>query len=351
MIFDLPKDQSTSTIKVIGVGGAGSNAVTHMFRKGIKGVDFIICNTDKQALEKSPVPNKVQLGVTLTKGRGAGSLPEVGKNSAIESIEDIKLILSDTTDMLFITAGMGGGTGTGAAPIIAQAARELGILTVAIVTYPFAYEGSKRKAYAETGLEELKKYVDSLLVIKNDKLRELFSNLALSQVFAHADDVLCTAAKSISEIIISELHMNIDMNDVNTVMRDSGVAIMGSATVAGEGRAIKAVHEALSSPLLNDNNIVGARHVLLNVISGTDELTIDELGEITDYVQEAAGQTAEIINGYGMDDSLGEAIKVTIIATGFNQANNQINYDGTKKAPEKVVMNLGETSVAQQPVI
>lgn len=356
MIFDLPTDHTSFPIKVIGVGGAGSNAVTHMFKKGIKGVEFIICNTDKQALEKSPVPNKIQLGVTLTKGRGAGSIPEVGKNSAIESIEDVKVMLGENTEMLFITAGMGGGTGTGAAPIIAQAARELGILTVAIVTFPFAYEGSKRKTYAEKGLEELKHYVDSLLVIKNDKLRELFTNLPLSQVFAHADDVLGTAAKSISEIIIGELHINIDMNDVNTVMRDSGVAIMGSALAQGEGRAIKAVQEALSSPLLNDNNIVGARHVLLNVVSGTEELTIDEMGEIVDYVQEEAGQTAEIISGFGIDESLEGNVKVTIIATGFNQS-NEINFDGSKKAPEKVVLNLSEpqatipTIVAEQPKV
>lgn len=359
MIFDLPKQETNFPIKVIGVGGAGSNAVTHMYKKGIKGVEFIICNTDKQALEKSPVPNKVQLGVTLTKGRGAGSIPDVGKNSAIESIDEVKQLLGDNTDMLFITAGMGGGTGTGAAPIIAQAARELGILTVAIVTFPFAYEGGKRKTYAENGLEELKKYVDSLLVIKNDKLRELFSNLPLSQVFAHADDVLGTAAKSISEIIISELHMNIDMNDVNTVMRNSGVAIMGSAIASGENRSTKAVQEALSSPLLNDNNIAGARNILLSVVSGTGdaELTIDELGEITDYVQEAAGQTAEIISGYGPDESLGDAIKVTIIATGFNQS-NEINFDGSKKAPEKVVLSLSEPQaiaptvvIVEQPII
>jgi cell division protein FtsZ len=340
MKFDLP--EHSSIIKVIGVGGGGSNAVNHMYRQGINGVDFIVCNTDKQALDMSPVPNKIVLGTTLTEGRGAGSLPEVGRNAAIENIEDIRRVLSNNTKMVFITAGMGGGTGTGAAPIIAGIAREMGVLTVAIVTVPFLFEGKKRRQQAEDGLEQLKQNVDTLLVVCNDKLREMYGNLKLSDAFSHADDVLAIAAKSIAEVISLTQQINVDFADVCTVMRNSGVAIMGSAMVSGENRSTRAVEMALNSPLLNDNNITGARYVLLNIISGENEITMDELGEITDYIQEAAGQTAEIIKGYGVDASLGDNVNVTIIATGFNQ-NNPVAYEYSKKqAPQKVVMNLTE---------
>jgi cell division protein FtsZ len=340
MKFDLP--EHSSIIKVIGVGGGGSNAVNHMYRQGIKGVDFIVCNTDKQALDMSPVPHKVVLGATLTEGRGAGSLPEVGRNAAIENIEDIRSFLANNTKMVFITAGMGGGTGTGAAPIIAGIAREMGILTVAIVTVPFLFEGKKRRVQAEEGLEQLKQNVDTLLVICNDKLREMYGNLKLSDAFSHADDVLAIAAKSIAEIISLTQQINVDFADVCTVMRNSGVAIMGSAVMAGENRSIRAVEASLNSPLLNDNNITGARYVLLNIVSGSNEITMDELGEITDYIQEAAGQTAEIIKGYGVDPELGDNVNVTIIATGFNQ-NNPVAYEYSKKpATEKVVLKLDE---------
>jgi cell division protein FtsZ len=344
MKFDLP--EHSSIIKVIGVGGGGSNAVNHMYRQGINGVDFIVCNTDKQALDMSPVPNKIVLGTTLTEGRGAGSLPEVGRNAAIENIEDIRKLLANNTKMVFITAGMGGGTGTGAAPIIAGIAREMGILTVAIVTVPFLFEGKKRRQQAEDGLEQLKQNVDTLLVVCNDKLREMYGNLKLSDAFSHADDVLAIAAKSIAEVISLTQQINVDFADVCTVMRNSGVAIMGSAMVSGENRSTRAVEMALNSPLLNDNNITGARYVLLNIISGENEITMDELGEITDYIQEAAGQTAEIIKGYGVDASLGDSVNVTIIATGFNQ-NNPVAYEYSKKqAPEKVVLNLDEKKSA-----
>ena len=344
MEFDLPKENA-SIIKVIGVGGGGSNAVNHMYRQGIKGVDFIVCNTDKQALDMSPVPHKIVLGTTLTEGRGAGSIPEVGRNAAIENIEDIRGLLANNTKMVFITAGMGGGTGTGAAPIIAGIAREMGILTVAIVTVPFLFEGKKRRLQAEEGLEQLKQNVDTLLVVCNDKLREMYGNLKLSDAFSHADDVLAIAAKSIAEVISLTQQINVDFADVCTVMRNSGVAIMGSAVVSGENRSTRAVEQALNSPLLNDNNITGARFVLLNIISGENEITMDELGEITDYIQEAAGQTAEIIKGYGVDPSLGDNVNVTIIATGFNQ-NNPIAYEYTKKqAAEKVVLELDENKL------
>jgi cell division protein FtsZ len=319
MQFELPQDES-SIIKVIGVGGGGSNAVNHMYRLGIKGVDFIICNTDRQALDKSPVPNKIQLGSHLTKGLGAGSIPDVGREAALESVEDVRKYFEDNTQMVFITAGLGGGTGTGAAPVIASVARELGILTVGIVTIPFAFEGKKRRQQAEAGLEEMKKYVDTLLVIGNDKLREIYGNLKMSEAFAHADDVLTGAAKSIAEIISLHMHVNVDFNDVKTVMKDSGVAIMGSAVASGEKRSLRAVEEALNSPLLNDNDISGARHVLLNIMSGSDDIDMDEFGEITDYIQEAAGGTAELITGYGTDHSLGDNVSVTIIATGFKTA-------------------------------
>lgn len=334
MQFELPNVEG-SIIKVIGVGGGGSNAVNHMFRLGIKGVDFIICNTDRQALDKSPVPNKIQLGNQLTKGLGAGSKPEVGRDAAIESIDEIKSYLSDNTQMVFITAGLGGGTGTGAAPVIASIARELGILTVGIVTLPFMFEGKKRRSQAEEGLEEMKKYVDTLLVIGNDRLREIYGNLKMSEAFAHADDVLTGAAKSIAEIISLHMHINVDFNDVKTVMKDSGVAIMGSAVASGEKRALRAVEGALNSPLLNDSDISGARHVLLNIMSGGDDIDMDEFGEITDFIQDAAGGTAELITGYGTDPSLGDNVSVTIIATGFK----------TKQQPEFELTHLKERKV------
>ncbi|TKB98670.1 cell division protein FtsZ [Pedobacter cryophilus] len=316
MQFEMLKEKS-SIIKVIGVGGGGGNAVNHMYRQGITGVDFIICNTDAQALELSPIPNKVQLGASLTEGMGAGSIPEVGKNSAIENIDDVKDMLGSNTRMLFITAGMGGGTGTGASPIIAKAAKELDILTVAIITTPFSFEGKRRRMQAEEGLEELKKYVDSYLVISNDRLRDIFGNLTLGSAFGEADDILTTAAKGIAEIITVPGYINVDFKDVRTVMKDSGVAIMGSYSAEGDDRALKAVEGALSSPLLKDNEIEGARYILLNISSGEKEVTMDEVSIITDFIQEQAGLSADLIWGNCSDASLGDNISVTIIATGF----------------------------------
>ncbi len=316
MEFNLPKS-SNSPIKVIGVGGGGSNAVNTMFNQGITGVDFIVCNTDAQALDISPVPTKIQLGATLTGGKGAGSLPEVGKNAAIESLDDITDLLGTDTNMVFVTAGMGGGTGTGAAPIIAKACKERGILTVGIVTVPFLFEGRRRSQQATDGLEAMRQAVDTLLIIRNDKLRELFGNQSIRSAFANADQVLCTAAKGIAEVITLTGAINVDMNDVNTVMRDSGRAIMGSGSASGQGRAAKAVAEALESPLLNDSDITGANFVLLNITFGTEEILMDEIMEITDHIQHAAGDTAEVIWGYGTDETLGEDLCVTVIATGF----------------------------------
>lgn len=347
--FDLQQEPG-SIIKVIGVGGGGSNAVNHMFRQGIKGVDFIVCNTDKQALEVSPVTNKIQLGFQLTKGLGAGSIPEMGRNSALETIDDIRKYLSDGTQMVFITAGLGGGTGTGAAPIIASVAKEMGILTVAIVTLPFTFEGKKRKQQADAGLEELKQYVDTLLVICNDKLREIYGNLKMSEAFAHADNVLTGAAKSIAEIISLNLHINVDFNDVKTVMKDSGVSIMGTASASGEKRAVRAVEAALNSPLLNDNNIRGARHVLLNIMSGSDDISMDEFTEITDYIQEESGYSAELITGYGIDQSLGDSVNVTIIATGF-QSNIPTGFEPAKKLEREVVTLSEEVKAPVQEVV
>ncbi len=316
MKFEMLKDKS-SIIKVIGVGGGGGNAVNHMYRQGITGVDFIICNTDAQALEFSPIPNKVQLGSSLTEGMGAGSIPEVGKNSAIENIDDIKAMLGSTTKMLFITAGMGGGTGTGASPIIAKAAKEMDILTVAIITTPFAFEGKRRKMQADDGMDELKKYVDSYLVISNDRLREIFGNLTLGSAFAQADDILTTAAKGIAEIITVPGYINVDFKDVRTVMKDSGVSIMGSYAAEGENRALAAVEGALASPLLKDNEIEGARYILLNISSGLREVTMDEVTIITDFIQDKAGLSADLIWGNCIDESLEDKLSVTIIATGF----------------------------------
>ncbi|TVR39679.1 MAG: cell division protein FtsZ [Cryomorphaceae bacterium] len=336
MKFDLPKDQS-SIIKVVGVGGGGGNAVKHMYDQGIKGVDFLVCNTDAQALDSNPVPTKIQLGSSLTEGRGAGSIPEVGRNAAVENIDDVKAILEKNTHMVFITAGMGGGTGTGAAPVIAQAARDMGILTVGIVTMPFTFEGKKRKLQADAGIEAMRKAVDTLLIIKNDKLREIGGNLKLKDAFAKADDVLATAARGIAEVVSVTGDINVDMNDVNTVMRDSGVAIMGSAWAEGEDRAMVAVQNALESPLLNDNDIRGARYVLLNITYGNDDVSMDEITEITDYIQDAAGSTADVIWGHAMDESLGEKLSVTVIATGFK---HKLTPDLEPEEPKKVVHEL-----------
>jgi cell division protein FtsZ len=316
--FDLPKNQS-SIIKVIGVGGGGSNAVTHMFRQGIKGVDFIICNTDTQAMESSPVPTKIALGANLTGGLGAGGIPSRGKNAALENIQDLRNILEKGTKMLFITAGMGGGTGTGAAPVIANVSKELGILTVGIITMPFSFEGRKREQHAEQGIAEMKKYVDALLIICNDKLRLLFGDQRLSAAFGHADDILTTAAKGIAEIITVNGYINVDFEDVKTVMKDSGVAIMGSGRASGKNRAMEAIEMALNSPLLNDNNIEGSNNLLLYITSGKEEITMDEVSEITDYIQEKTKNSAEVIWGNGIDESLDDNINVTIIATGFDE--------------------------------
>ncbi len=338
MHFDFNKDK-TSIIKVIGVGGGGSNAVNHMFRQGIKGVEFMVCNTDAQALDMSPVPIKIKLGETLTEGRGAGSIPEVGRNAALENINDIRKLLEPGTKMVFITAGMGGGTGTGAAPIIAQTAKEMGILTVGIVTVPFGFEGRKRKNQADDGLEQLRKSVDTLLIICNDKLREIHGNLKLSEAFGRADDILTIAAKGIAEIITVTGYINVDFEDVRTVMKDSGVAIMGSATAEGEDRAIRAIEQALNSPLLNDTNIHGARHILLNVASGNVEVRMDEIDTITDFIQQQAGLTAELIWGNCVDEGLGDKISVTIIATGFKTREELGTF---KPETKRVVLKLDD---------
>lgn len=332
--FIQPKDGS-NIIKVLGVGGGGSNAVSYMFQQGIRDVDFIVCNTDAQALELNPIPMKVQLG---SKGLGAGSMPEVGREATRENIEEVKDILSVNTKMLFITAGMGGGTGTGGAPVIAQAARELDILTVGIVTMPFLFEGRKRRQQAEAGIEEMRKYVDTLLLINNDKLRELYGNLTLSQAFHQADEVLTTAARGIAEIITIPGYVNVDFEDVKTVMKNSGKAIMGSAMAEGDDRALKAVEGALNSPLLDDNNIKGADNILLYITSGSKEISMDEVSEITDYIQNEAGQTAEILWGNGTDEKLGEKVSVTIIATGFDSKRKVDPMEG-----KRVVGTLGET--------
>lgn len=347
--FDIQRDDS-SIIKVIGVGGGGSNAVNHMYSMGIKGVDFLVCNTDQQALDTSSVPARIQLGPDLTGGRGAGSIPDVGKQAAIENIEEIRRALGGNTRMVFVTAGMGGGTGTGAAPIIAGIAREMGILTVGIVTIPFMFEGKKRRIQAEAGLEEMKRNVDALLIICNDKLREIYGNLNLRAAFGRADDVLSVAAKSIAEIITNTMHMNVDFADIQTVMKDSGVAIMGSASAEGDNRAVRAAEQALDSPLLNDNVILGARYILLNISSGINEVTMDEVGEINDFIQAQAGQTADIIMGIGHDESLGEKVGVTIIATGFKTGDEKNLEKVTPKA-ERIVHQLNDKPVVNaEPV-
>jgi cell division protein FtsZ len=321
--FDLPKNQS-NVIKVIGVGGGGSNAINHMFKQGINGVDFIVCNTDSQALQNSPVPNKIQLGVNLTEGLGAGANPDVGQQSALESVGDIEKMLDTNTKMVFITAGMGGGTGTGAAPVIAQLAKERGILTVGIVTIPFQFEGKVRQDQAKLGVDKLRKHVDSLIVINNNKLREVYGNLGFKEGFSKADEVLATASRGIAEVITHHYTQNIDLKDAKTVLENSGRSIMGSATAIGENRAKEAIISALDSPLLDDNKIVGAKNVLLLIVSGTNEITIDEIGEINDHIQSEAGNNANIIMGVGEDEKLGESIAVTIIATGFNEEQQNI---------------------------
>ena len=345
MEFDIPKENS-SDIKVIGVGGGGSNAVNHMFNQGIQGVDFIICNTDRQALDISPVPYKIQLGTELTEGRGAGMQPEVGENAALENLEDIRELLSQNTKMLFVTAGMGGGTGTGAGPVIAQIAKDLGILTVGIVTVPFNFEGKKRRIQAEAGLERMRQNVDSLLIISNERLRDFGKNMALTDAFAHADNILTVAAKGIAELISRTGLINTDFNDVNTVLRDSGHAIMGSAQAEGEDRAMEAVTAALASPLLNDNDITGANYILLNIsYCSSNEITMDEMGEITDYVQDEAGSTADVIFGVGCDDSLGNKLSVTIIATGFATSDDLIVPLG--KPAERINIPLEDAAVKE----
>ena len=329
--FDLPKNQS-NVIKVIGVGGGGSNAINHMFQAGINGVDFVICNTDSQALDNSPVPNKIQLGMSLTEGLGAGANPEVGEQAAMESMEEIKSMLDTTTKMIFITAGMGGGTGTGAAPVIAKFAKELDVLTVGIVTMPFQFEGKMRVEQAQRGIEKLRKNVDSLIVINNNKLREVYGNLGFKAGFSKADEVLATAARGIAEVITHHYTQNIDLRDAKTVLSNSGTAIMGSAISSGSARANEAIMKALDSPLLNDNKIQGAKNVLLLIVSGAQEITIDEIGEINDHIQIEAGYGANIIMGVGEDESLGEAIAVTVIATGFNieQQDDIVNTESKK---------------------
>ena len=336
MLFDLPKN-NRSIIKVVGVGGGGSNAVEHMHKQGITGVDFVVCNTDNQALDASSVPVRIQLGPHLTEGMGAGSKPEIGKQACIESIDDIRKFLDDGTKMLFVTAGMGGGTGTGAAPIIAKAAKEMDILTVAIVTLPFKFEGSRRHRQGIEGLEELKKNVDAILVISNDKLRQTHGNLGLSAAFGEADNVLTTAARGIAEIITVPGYINVDFEDVSTVMRDSGVAIMGSAVEDGDDRAKKAVRAALTSPLLEDNDIRGAQHILLNITSGSREVTMDEVCEITEYVQEEAGYGTDLIWGNCKDDSLGDQLSITIIATGFSETSTKSFKE--EKKPTRVTLD------------
>ena len=336
MEFDLPS--SNSIIKVIGVGGGGSNAVNHMYNMGIIGVDFIVCNTDRQALDISPVPQKIQLGPSLTEGRGAGALPEVGMQAANENIEEIRELLGSNTKLVFVTAGLGGGTGTGAAPVIAQVAKDLGILTVGIVTVPFSFEGKKRRQQAEDGLEKMRENVDTLLVINNERLHQLSKNCTISQAFGMADDILTVAAKGIAELISVTGYINVDFNDVNTVMRNSGHAIMGSAYAEGEDRALIAIKTALTSPLLNDNNIDGARYVLLNITFGDKELTMDEISVITDFIQNEAGANAEVIWGYGNDNSLGDKINITLIATGFSMASTPVH--GLEKPAEINMISL-----------
>ena len=346
LAFDLPKNQS-NVIKVIGVGGGGSNAVNHMYQKGITGVDFAICNTDAQALQNSPVATKIQLGASLTEGLGAGANPDVGEQAAMESIDDIKTMLSSRAKMVFITVGMGGGTGTGAAPIIAKIAKEMDLLTVGIVTIPFSFEGKMRNEQAQKGIEKLRQHIDSLVVINNNKLREVYGNLGFKAGFSKADEVLSTAASGIAEVITHHYTQNIDLKDAKTVLSNSGTAIMGSATASGQNRAQEAITRALDSPLLNDNKINGAKNVLLLIVSGNVEITIDEIGEINDYIQSEAKSNVDIIMGVGDDAELGEAIAVTVIATGFNKE-QQLEITSTET--KKIVHDLEDTQIEENDV-
>ena len=345
--FDLPKNKS-NVIKVIGVGGGGSNAINYMHSKGIKGVDFVVCNTDSQALENSKVENKIQLGISLTEGLGAGANPEIGEKAAVESFDDLKKMLETNTKMVFITAGMGGGTGTGAAPVISKLAKEMDILTVGIVTIPFQFEGKIREEQAKKGIDKLKNEVDALIVINNNKLRDIYGNLGFKEGFAKADEVLATASKGIAEVITHHYTQNIDLKDAKTVLSNSGNAIMGSSTASGSKRSIEAISSALDSPLLNDNRINGAKNVLLLIVSGKEEITIDEIGLINDYIQEKAGHGANIIMGVGEDLNLENSISVTVIATGFdpNQQEEIIHSD-----PKKIIHNLDETNGYVQNLI
>ncbi len=345
--FDLPKNRS-NVMKVMGIGGGGSNAVNYMYKQGIKGVDFVVCNTDSQALEESPVPNKIQLGVNLTEGLGAGANPEIGKLAALESYEELKNLLETQTKMLFITAGMGGGTGTGAAPIIAEMAKEFDILTVGIVTIPFSFEGRNRESQAIKGLEKLKRSVDSLIIINNNKLREVYGNLGFKEGFSKADEVLSTAAKGVAQVITHHYTQNIDLKDAKTVLSNSGTAIMGSSTASGSNRASEAVIKALDSPLLNDNKIEGSKNVLLLIVSGAEEITIDEIGEINEYIQNETGNSANIIMGVGEDIELGNNISVTVIATGFGdeKQNSLVNSE-----TEKVIYSLDQDHPFEQKIL
>ena len=345
--FDLPKNKS-NVMKVMGIGGGGSNAVNHMYKQGIKGVDFVVCNTDSQALEESPVPNKIQLGINLTEGLGAGANPEIGKLAALESYEELKNLLETQTKMLFITAGMGGGTGTGAAPIIAEMAKEFNILTVGIVTIPFNFEGKNRELQAVKGLEKLKRSVDSLIIINNNKLRDVYGNLGFKEGFSKADEVLATAARGVAQVITHHYTQNIDLKDAKTVLSNSGTAIMGSSVTSGSNRANEAVIKALDSPLLNDNKIEGSKNVLLLIVSGTEEITIDEIGEINEYIQNETGNSANIIMGVGEDLELGNNISVTIIATGFGHEKQKSLVSSESK---KIIYNLDQDHPFEQTLI
>ncbi len=345
--FNLPKNQS-NVIKVIGVGGGGSNAVNYMYTKGIQGVDFVVCNTDSQALTNSPVPIKIQLGASLTEGLGAGANPEVGEQSALESSSDIYTMFGEKTKMVFITVGMGGGTGTGAAPVIAKMARENGLLTIGIVTTPFSFEGKTRNDQAQKGIDKLRENVDSLIVINNNKLREVYGNLGFRAGFSKADEVLATAARGIAEVITHHYTQNIDFKDAKTVLENSGSAIMGSATASGANRSQDAITKALESPLLNDNKITGAKNVLLLIVSGTSEITIDEIGEINDFIQSQAKTNVNIIMGVGEDESLGDSIAVTVVATGFNQAQQQ---EIAKVENKRIIYNLDEDTVKTETTL
>jgi cell division protein FtsZ len=357
ILFDMPKTQS-NTIKVIGVGGGGSNAVNHMYTQQIRGVDFVICNTDAQALENSPVPNKIQLGANLTSGLGAGANPDIGAQAAKESMQEIQQMLNTQTKMVFITAGMGGGTGTGAAPIIAKIAKDMDILTVGIVTMPFAFEGRRRSKQAQEGIDQLRQNVDSLIVINNNKLREVYGNLGFKAGFSKADEVLSTASRGIAEVITHHYKQNIDLHDAKTVLSNSGTAIMGSAKEEGKDRAKTAIVKALDSPLLNDNKITGAKNVLLLIVSGTNEVTLDEIGEINDFIQDEAGYDANIIMGIGEDEELADAIAVTIVATGFakDQQSTITNTEVKKivhtlEDEQKATYNFGEKTISKTSTI